>query len=730
MFAATMTTLFFYSDWGATILTWYVLVIAVCVIRVVVARRNTRQPPVPAPMTAVVPFIAWSILTAAILTSFPVWVTMETDGFPFAYMIVLFLGTFWAASFVHAPVLLTAIAFMFTQLGVAVAAAVLAGIDWERAALTALYTVGVGAGLHIIRQHSAIFRQSIRQQLELEQKNETIGLILKEHEDQSSDWLWQTDTALRIVDPSIRFADALDVSKQTLSGRPIAETLTDAGMDGNTETLAQIDDHFAARESFRDIVVPLGINEQTCWFSLSGRPIYDRAGAFSGYRGVMADITVARRAQARAAHLTHHDTLTDLPNRTQFNALIRRALTRGRAFTLLSIDLDGFKAVNEGFGHHAGDRLLVEIARRLQDNVEANEFVARLGDDEFVVQTWRLATDSIESLCRDLIAAASRPITIDGISLTVGASIGVAFAPADGDTTDEILKNADSALYRAKTEGRGSFRFFSATMDRKLQVRQRLIQDLRSALDRDELFLHYQPFIDAASGAITGCEALIRWQHAERGMISPAEFIPLAEENGLIVPIGSWVIEQACREAATWDNNRRVAVNVSPAQFRDQGLHERIRSILKTTRLAPRRLEIEVTETVLVTNPQAALETLRRIRALGVRVALDDFGTGYSSLSYLRLFPFDKIKLDRAFIQDLETRQDSQVIVHAVLDIAKGLGMTLTAEGIETSGQADYLRGIGCHEFQGFLFARPAPASELANLMLRRPPPPPAFDVG
>ncbi|MES1934251.1 PAS/PAC sensor-containing diguanylate cyclase/phosphodiesterase [Salinisphaera shabanensis T35B1] len=713
---AIITALLFYRDWGIVALVWGVSVITTCTIRGFFARCTTQRPPAPMPARSIRPLIAWSVVNAIVLTSFPAWVTLNANGFSLAYMIALYIGTFWSASFAQAPVFPTAVLFMLTQFSLTAAFAALLGLNWERTALLALYASGVAAALHIVRQHSALFRESVVQKLDLERKTETIGLLLKEHENQSSDWLWQTAATLHIVEPSPRFAEAIDLGEQALTRKTIVEILADRTVEGNAEVLAQVEDKLARRRSFRDIAIPLSVASQTVWFSISGRPLYDRKNRFAGYRGVMADITEARLAQARAAHLAHHDALTDLPNRAKFGILLRRSLARGRSFALLSIDLDGFKAVNDGFGHATGDAMLVEIARRLQEGIDSKDVVARLGDDEFVVQTWRLEMASVETLCRQLIEAASQPMFAGNEPVVVGASIGVAFAPADGATSADILNSADAALYRAKNDGRGTFRFFSPAMDRKLQVRQRLVQGLRTALARDEMILHYQPVIDAKSGAITGCEALLRWQHSERGMISPAEFIPAAEESGLIVPIGNWVIEHACHVATSWHKERRISVNVSPMQFSNGNLHGHINSVLKKTGLAPNRLEIEVTETVLVKDPHVALDTLRRIRALGVRVALDDFGTGYSSLSYLRLFPFDRIKIDRSFVQDLGQRQDSQVIVHAIVDIAAGLGMTITAEGIETTEQATYLRQIGCHEFQGFLFARPAPANQLVGV--------------
>ncbi|WP_293626820.1 EAL domain-containing protein [Salinisphaera sp.] len=664
------------------------------------------------------------MINATLLASFPGWAIVHADGLALAYMLSLYLGTYWSASFMLTALFPAACSFTVTHWLVTVAVLCMAGLDWERVALIVLFGTGVVAALAITRQQSALFRESVIQEIELARKTQTIEVLLKEHENQSSDWLWQTDDGLRIDQPSSRFMQAIAMDEATLSGKPILELLEQVSIDFNREALADLEANLIRRRSFRDVVISLSVDSRAAWFSISGRPVYDARNRFAGYRGVMADVTEARQAQARAAHLAQHDALTDLPNRANFSTLLRRSLARGRSFALLSIDLDGFKAVNDSFGHSAGDATLVEIARRLQENVGSKDVVARLGDDEFVIQAWGLEIEQLEILCRQIIEAAGRAMIIDNQTVVVGASIGVALAPADGATTADILKSADAALYRAKNDGRGTFRFFSPELDKELQLRQQVIQELRAALTRDELVLYYQPVFDAQSGAITGAEALIRWPHSERGMISPAEFIPLAEESGLILVLGNWVIEQACREAASWQNERRISINVSPRQFSDTDLHTHIVSVLEQTGLAPSRLEIEVTETVFIKEPQVALDMLCRLRALGVRVALDDFGTGYSSLSYLRSFPFDRIKIDRAFVQEIGQRQNDQVIVHAIVDIATGLGMKITAEGIETRDQADYLAGIGCHEFQGFFFARPAPAGELLRAADRyaRPP--------
>lgn len=430
----------------------------------------------------------------------------------------------------------------------------------------------------------------------------------------------------------------------------------------------------------------------------------------------------AEEARDRIFHLAHHDGLTGLANRSCFHAKLGTdfaALSGG--FTLLTIDLDGFKPVNDRYGHHTGDALLVEVADRLRAAVGQRGVAARLGGDEFAIATGITDRAAIESLCRRLIESLQAPYLLDGQALSVGASIGVATA-ALPSSPGEVLRNADAALYRAKREGRRTYRWFEPGMDSQTQERILLLQDLREATDREEFVVEYQPVVDAKTSRATGCEALVRWEHPGRGRVSPGEFIPLAEESGLIVEIGAWVMETACQVATTWPDHICVSVNVSPVQFARGDLPKRVEKILHRTGLAAHRLEIEVTEAVLVEDADIALDVLRRIRALGVRLALDDFGTGFSSLSYLRDFPFDKVKIDRSFVSELTVDQDSRVIVQGIRQIAIGLGMTITAEGVETLAQAEALSAIGCHELQGYLFSPAVPAGAAAALLERFAP--------
>jgi diguanylate cyclase (GGDEF)-like protein len=442
---------------------------------------------------------------------------------------------------------------------------------------------------------------------------------------------------------------------------------------------------------------------------------------YGGFIITFTDITERRRSQAKIAHMAMHDALTGLANRVLYNERLEQALTRvkrGEMVAVHLLDLDHFKHVNDTLGHPAGDKLLKDAAERLRALVRECDTIARMGGDEFAVLQVGIGQPAGATvLAQRIIEALCQPFQIDGRQVVVGTSVGIAIGPADGLASDELMRNADLALYRAKGDGRGTYRFFEADMDAEMRERRMLEQDLRKALPAGEFELHYQPTVNLETGSISGFEALLRWRHPEKGVIAPASFIPLAEEIGFIVPLGEWVIRQACATAAGWPAHTRVSVNLSPVQFRSSGLPEVVVSALATSGLAPDRLELEITESALLENNDATLDTLYRLRELGVRIAMDDFGTGYSSLGYLQSFPFDRIKIDRSFIKDVAEGVGSLNIVRAVSALAKGLGMETTAEGVETSAQRDTVRSEGCTEMQGFLFSRPRPAHEIEQLL-------------
>lgn len=436
-----------------------------------------------------------------------------------------------------------------------------------------------------------------------------------------------------------------------------------------------------------------------------------------GWVATYEDVTARRAAEAQVTYMARHDALTGLPNRIVLSERLEEAMAdagRGNQSAVFCLDLDNFKVVNDTLGHSVGDGLLRTVAARLKSCVRDGDIVARLGGDEFaIVQACIGRPEEAKLLAERIVTAIQAPFIIEGHQVIIGVSIGLALVPGDGASAETLLKNADIALYRAKFDGRGRFCFFEPGMDARLQHRRNLELDLRKGLQAQEFQLFYQPLINLDRDEVSGFEALLRWPHPERGMVPPCEFIPVAEEIGLIIPLGEWVIRRACADAALWPGNLKVAVNLSPAQFRSRNLVPTIAAALAVSGLQPGRLELEITESVLLQNNEATLAMLHELRALGARISMDDFGTGYSSLSYLRSFPFDKVKIDQSFIRDLSTRNDSIHIVRAVQSLCTGLAISTTAEGVETEEQLAKLRAEGCTEVQGFLFS---PARAVADL--------------
>ncbi|WP_414645534.1 putative bifunctional diguanylate cyclase/phosphodiesterase [Bradyrhizobium sp. 6(2017)] len=436
----------------------------------------------------------------------------------------------------------------------------------------------------------------------------------------------------------------------------------------------------------------------------------------------LMDITERKRAEARLAFMAQHDSLTGLPNRNLLRQQMDEMLQHTRRSTdkvaVLILGLDNFKAVNETLGHGIGDKLLRGVAKRLRSTLREEDALARLNSDEFtIVEGGVMRPEDAVLLARRILDAIGEPYLLEGHSVVIGASIGIAMSPGDGEDSEKLLKSADMALSRAKSEFRGTFSFFEAEVDARAQSRRKIEIDLRDAIQNEGLRPYYQPLVDLASGRITGFEALVRWPHPERGMISPGEFIPVAEETGLINPLGSLMLHRACMDAAQWPDDVRVAVNLSPLQFRTGNLLALITDALRQSGLPARRLELEITETLLLEKSSQVLATLHALRALGVRMSMDDFGTGYSSLSYLRSFPFDKIKIDQSFVRDLGANPDAQAIVRSIVSLGMGLGVTITAEGVETEAELSCLRAEGCHEGQGFLFSRARPNTEVISLL-------------
>jgi len=558
---------------------------------------------------------------------------------------------------------------------------------------------------HQIAQHRLALE---KQRLDTAVNNMTQGLLF-------------FDSSHRLVICNQRYVDMFGVSRDVIKpGCSFRELLTHRKETG---TFAGDVDEYC--ETIRHIMAEGKVFQRVLDSSddrsiqVTYQPLAD-----GGWVTTLEDFTERRRADERIAHLAHYDALTDLPNRALFRDQLERELKnihRGGQFAVLYIDIDEFKSVNDSLGHPIGDELLKVVASRLSTCVRETDFVARLGGDEFaIVQTAVTGPADVTELVARIYQAIRAPYECLGHQLVTDASIGIALAPQDGTDLDQLLKNADLAMYRAKADGRRTYRFFEHEMDARVQARRALELDLRQAIVDGGFEIEYQPIVDLQSGAISGCEALLRWRHPERGMVSPAEFIPIAEEIGLITQLGEWVLAKACVEAASWPENIKLAVNVSPIQFRNHTLALHVASALASSSLSASRLELEITEAVLIRDDEAALAILHQLRAVGVRIALDDFGTGYSSLSYLQRFPFDKIKIDRCFINDIAAPGGSSSIVQAVVNIASSRSMTTTAEGVETKAQMELLRALGCTEMQGYLFSPAKPAAEVRRLLLGR----------
>ena len=533
--------------------------------------------------------------------------------------------------------------------------------------------------------------------------------------DASSDWIFETDPELRFLFVSERVAQ--------LTGRPaeayVGRTLYDVFHHGdNTVQWARYQQALAQTKPFRNILALCDdVDGGRLTLRIAGKPSFDEAGHFLGYRGTATDLTRELEAERQARFLTSHDALTGLPNRSLLNERLDEAIgvvgRRRDLAAVLSIDLDRFKDVNDTLGHAVGDALLQEAASRLEACLRETDTLARIGGDEFtVIQTALQDAGAVEVLARRILDVLEEPFELGGERVSITSSIGIALIPLDGSIGGRLLQSADIALDRAKAEGRGTFRFYERDMDARLQERKGLERDLRLALVRDELELFYQPKIDLASGRVSGVEALVRWHHPERGMVPPLAFIGVAEATGLIHELGEWVLRTACR-AMAGHGELELAVNLSPVQLKRGRVAAMVEAVLAETGFDPRRLELEITESVMVEGTEAVIADLRRVKDTGVRVAMDDFGTGYSSLSYLNRFPFDKIKIDRSFVNELGGRGKGLAIVKAVIGIGRSLGIKICAEGVETREQLTILERAGCDEVQGYFFAKPMPKAAL-----------------
>ena len=558
--------------------------------------------------------------------------------------------------------------------------------------------------------------------------NEVVSLLLREFEEEGeADWLWQIDTARRVRAVSPRFAFALSRDITEIDGKPFIQLIAGEAWDTGQfpSSLHDLAERLKRRESFSNLLVRVSINGNLRWWELSGTPRLDDSGNFDGFRGVGSDVTEQRESSDKIAYLARYDTLTGLPNRMMLTEAMGDAMRYAEQWrtrcAFLMIDLDRFKAVNDTLGHLIGDKLLARVSERLREQITENELCGRLGGDEFAIVI-RDASDlgRVEQVAQRVIDRLSQPYEVDHHTLYVGASVGSAIGPRDGSTVETLMRNADLALYRSKDEGGGVHFNYEPSLHAHAEERRKLEFSLRRALERNEFVLHYQPVVDAKSEGLVSFEALIRWQSEDHGFVSPAKFIPLAEDTRLIVPIGEWVLREACRQASLWPSRLKVAVNVSGEQLLEGNFIASVVGALSQSGLQANRLEIEVTESIFVRDAALARSALEQVMALGCSVALDDFGTGYSSLGYIRNLRFSTIKVDRSFVQGAAVgNPESLAIIRAVVAMADSLEMSTTAEGVENEAELAIVRQLGCKKIQGYFFGRPMTVEDCDKLLAR-----------
>ena len=686
-------------------------------------RRSRQKRPQGASPRGIRRMIVHAVALGLAWGSVPYTLFPEADTMHQLFLAALMSGMIAGGAFAMSTVPLAGLAYTWIVVLGSTGALLLAQYDVFTAVAILLIIYAVFMS-HNLVAHGNSFIDRVRDQLKLEAQSDLIGLLLNDFEEHASDWLWETNASGILVRVSDRFAEAAGMTPASMQGTSFVDILS-GGREYRSPELVEVLRHMSWRTTFRDIVVPVEIDEKPRFWLLSAKPVFDGVGKFTGYHGVGADVTDKRLAEEHISRLAYYDATTGLPNRAALREEVDRALAKARkaehSAALLCLDLDQFKSINDTLGHSLGDALLKAVGQRVHACARDRDFVARLGGDEFAVLQINpsLPIDAMV-LARQILDAFAVPFHVEQSDITISTCIGIAVAPADGWDTDTLMKKADLALYAAKAEGVSTYRFFEPEMEAWANRRRALEIGLRSAVENGEMFVMFQPLVDLRKCTVTACEALLRWKSPEWGFVSPAEFIPVAEASGLIEPIGEWVLRQAVKEARRWPDDTVVAVNLSPVQFRSQRLLANVVAALAESGLPPHRLELEMTESVFLDGGDEVREMLKNLRALGVRTALDDFGTGYSSLSYLRHFPFDKIKIDKSFIDDVAAHDQSLAIIRAIVALANALGMSTVAEGVESELQVARLRDAGCTQIQGYVFSPPRPADDIIAMFERR----------
>ena len=660
----------------------------------------------------------WSIL--------PLFVFPGSDHNGAMLVATVVVGTICGGAFMLSPVVPAAVAYVATMCLASVVGLQRSSYATSDALMIALLVYMV-IMCGVSYTNGRVFMSRLRADAQTERQKQLIDLLLRDFEEHASDWLWEISPTGHLRHVSARLAQTFGMPSKQLLQRSFVELLTSMRPPEDEEArkaLNQLTTYIRMGQPFRDLEITVEVgHEVRCW-SLAAKPLLDETGRFAGWRGVGSDITHTRRTRDELARLANFDSLTGLANRHRFSSELSKLAVDptvpGKPCALLFLDLDNFKNINDSLGHGVGDQLLRRVGSRLKSCVADGDLLARLGGDEFALLSWHYAShEEAAALAERLVVLLAEPCQLEGAMVEVRASIGVALAPRDGRDPQSLLQCADLALYAAKAAGRNTYRFFDAQMAESARARVRLQHELGQALTANQFTLYFQPQVRLDTGEVIGLEALVRWQHSERGLIGPGEFIPVAEETGQIVLLGNWVLREACRAAAKWPSGLRVAVNLSAVQFRSSSVIDLVDEALMESGLEPERLELEITESALIEDHDGAQATLVALRSRGVRVAMDDFGTGYSSLAYLRRFPMDKLKIDGMFVRSLDSDQDAQAVVTAIISLARALRLETTAEGIETEEQMVMLRALGCDDVQGYLIARPMPGNEVRAFLHR-----------
>ncbi|MBQ4832582.1 EAL domain-containing protein [Pseudoalteromonas sp. MMG010] len=575
---------------------------------------------------------------------------------------------------------------------------------------------------------SRMFLKSLESEAEVDSQHQVVGMLLNDFEKSSRDWLWETNKNGQLQHTSLHIADVLKTTKEQLEGQDFSVLLSTLCISKESKNhFQQLNKKLNALEPFKHLQIPVQLGHETKWWALSAKPLLNSENQFLGWRGVVSDITQAKLREQNMEQLANFDTLTGLANRHQFNERLNAVFLDGtKACGLLLLDLDNFKMVNDSLGHVSGDKLLQTLARRLQSLNNKSLLLARLGGDEFAILLIDNFSESeIKHMCELILTLLKEPIYIEEHRIEMLASMGVAIAPDHASTAKDLFKFADMALYYAKESGKGYIRFFEQHMQESNRTKLALLNDMKNALFNNEFTMHYQPQINFKTEKLEGFEALVRWEHPTKGTISPQDFIPLAEESGLIAQLGEFILDQSCKDAANWPEHLTVSVNISSLQFSQSNIIECVKNTLLRHKLAAKRLELELTESVMIDNYEKITDTLSQLRALGVRIALDDFGTGYSSLSYLQEIPLDKLKIDRSFVMKLDEPDNTQAIaiIKSIISLAHALNFETTVEGIEYATHIEVFKAMDSTYGQGYYYAKPADANDTLAFISSWTPP-------